>query len=117
MRNIAAALRPYGYEWLLSATGIAGPGAMIVVFAGSGDFYTACLTHDDQVVWVMTCGGQEVDSSIDQINALHKITRDWNAVPQRMTEEELMRGLQDLLPPNTDTTMTAQPGNQNDQLS
>lgn len=73
---IAAALKPYGYEWLVSATGIAGPGSMIVVFAGVGDFYTACLTHDDQVVWVMTCGGQEVDANTDDCNALHQRTRD-----------------------------------------
>lgn len=77
MREIEKALKPYGYEWLLSATGIAGPGSMIVVFAGLGDFYTACLTHDDQVVWVMTCGGQEVDASIDEVNALHGTTRDF----------------------------------------
>jgi len=75
MDKIAQALKPYGYEWLLSVTGIAGPGSVIVVFAGKGDFYTACLTHDDKVVWVMTCGGQEVDSSVDEINDLHRSTR------------------------------------------
>lgn len=81
MNEIAAALKPYGYEWLVSATGIAGSGAVIVVFAGLGDFQTACLTHDDQVVWVMTCGGQEVDASIDEINDLHRKTRDFYRIP------------------------------------
>lgn len=97
--SIAAALKPYGYEWIVSATGIAGPGSMIVVFAGLGDFYTACLTHDDQVVWVMTCGGQDVDANTDECNALHRQTRDLYRLPPRMTEEELLRGLQDLIPP------------------
>lgn len=73
--GIEKALEPYGYEWLLSMTGIAGPGSVIVVFAGAGDFYTACLTHDDQVVWVMTCGGQEVDASTDEANSLHEASR------------------------------------------
>jgi hypothetical protein len=74
--SIAEALKPFGYEWLVSATGISGPGSLIVVFAGPGDFYTACLTRDDKVVWVMTCGGQEVDSNSDRANELHDASRD-----------------------------------------
>lgn len=101
INKIADALKPYGYEWLVSATGIAGPGSLIVVFAGLGDFYTACLTHDDQVVWVMTCGGQEVDASTDECNELHAATRKLYKLPTPMTEEELMRGLEDLIPSGT----------------
>jgi hypothetical protein len=74
--SVAEALKPYGYEWLVSATGIAGPGNLIVVFAGPADFYTACLTHDDKVVWVMTCGGQEVDANSFRANYLHDASRD-----------------------------------------
>lgn len=96
--GIEVALKPFGYEWLVSATGIAGTGSLIVTFAGPGDFYTACLTHDDQVVWVMTCGGQEVEVNIDEVNDLHRKTRDFYRLPPRMTEEELLRGLEDLMP-------------------
>lgn len=99
MRDIAAALNPYGYEWLVSATGICGPGALIVVFAGPGDFLTACLTKDNEVVWVMTCGGQEVDASIDEINDMHRKSRDFYRIPPRMTEAELLAGLDNLLIP------------------
>lgn len=116
MKNIAEALKPYGYEWLVSATGIAGPGSMIVVFASLGDFYTACLTHDDQVVWVMTCGGQEIDANTDECNELHATTRKLYLLPPRMTEEELMRGLEDLMPPEPDRTMTA-PADEHSQPS
>jgi hypothetical protein len=98
MRDIATALRPFGYEWLVSATGIAGPGNLIVVFAGPGDFYTACVTHDNQVVWVMNCGGTDEASNIDEVNEMHRKTRDFYRLPPRMTEEELLRGLDDLIP-------------------
>lgn len=77
MRAIGDALKPYGFEYLVSVTGISGPGSLIVVYATAGDFQTACLTYDHQVVWVMTCGGQEVDASIDEINDLHRRTRDF----------------------------------------
>lgn len=75
MKDIANALRPYGFEWLVSATGIAGPGSLVVVFSGPGDFYTACLTHDNKVVWVMSCGMSEVDGSTDEFNKLCAATR------------------------------------------
>jgi hypothetical protein len=80
---ISRALKPYGYEWPLSWTGIAGAGSQIVVFAGPGDFYTACLTHDCEVVWVMTCGGQEVDANTDECNALNRSARDFYHVFRR----------------------------------
>lgn len=72
---IAKALKPYGYEWLLSITGISGPGSLIVVFASKGDFYTGCLTHDFQVVWVMTCGGREVLANSGRANDIHEQSR------------------------------------------
>lgn len=77
MEKIRQALKPYSYDWLVSVTGIPGPGSMIVVFAGQGDFFTACLTHDHLVVWVMTCGGQEVDANSDETNAINKAARDF----------------------------------------
>lgn len=77
IRDIAEALKPYGYEWLVSVTGICGPGALIVVFATGGDFFAACLTHDNQVVWVMSSGASEVDSYIDEVNDLHRKTREF----------------------------------------
>lgn len=83
MRDIASALKPYGFEWLVSVTGISGPGSLIVVYATAGDFQTACLTHDNQVVWVMTCGGQEVDASIEEINDLHRETREFYEMRRR----------------------------------
>lgn len=86
LRDIGEALKPYGYQWLLSVTGIAGPGSMIVVFAGLGDFYTACLTHDDHVVWVMTCGGQEIDSNSDEANVLHSASRDLYRLRREMSK-------------------------------
>jgi hypothetical protein len=55
--DVVLALKPYGYQWLVSATGITGPGNLIIVFAGLGDFYTACLTHDSRVLWCHSCGG------------------------------------------------------------
>lgn len=94
MNDVAKALKPYGYEYLVSATGCFGSGALIVVFAGAGDFYTACLTHDNQVVWIMTCGGQEVAASIDEINELHAKTREFFRIPDRMTEPELLDALE-----------------------
>lgn len=81
MSEITKALKPYGYDYLVSMTGIMGSGSLIVVFAGPGDFYTACLTHDNKVVWVMSCGGQDVDSSIDEINSLHAKVRSFYATP------------------------------------
>lgn len=65
------ALKPYGYDWVISITGISGSGSWIVVFATAGDFLTACITYDYQVVWVMTCGGQEVDANTDEVNHLN----------------------------------------------
>lgn len=76
VKDIKQALKPYGYEWMVSITGMSGSGSLIVVYAGPGDFYTACLTHDYQVVWVMTCGGQEVEANTDAANELHGTTRD-----------------------------------------
>jgi hypothetical protein len=75
MKGIASALQPYGFEWLVSVTAIAGPGSLVVVFAGPGDFYTACLTHDNKVVWVMSCGMSEVDGSTDDFNELCAASR------------------------------------------
>lgn len=90
MDKIAEALKPYGYEWLVSVTGISGSGSLIVIYAGPGDFCAACMTHDHHVVWVMTCGGQEVDACTDEANALHAQTREFYRMPPRMTEAELV---------------------------
>lgn len=77
MRDIAEALKPYGFEGIISTTSIPGPGALIVTFWTAGSAYTACLTHDNQVVWVMAaCCGPEVDCCVDDFNALHAKTRD-----------------------------------------
>lgn len=77
MQEISNALKSYGIDYLVSVTGICGPGSLIVVFADAGDFKTACLTHDYKVVWVMTCGGHEVDSNSEEANSLHKSSRDF----------------------------------------
>jgi hypothetical protein len=55
--RLARVLKPYGYEWLVAAVGISGPGNLVVTFAAPGDFFTACVTHDDRVLWCLSCGG------------------------------------------------------------
>lgn len=75
MERIARALKPYGYDWAQSITFNPGPGSKIVVFATKGDFMTACLTFDNNVVWVMTCGGSGVLDNSDDANILHQRSR------------------------------------------
>lgn len=53
------ALEPYGYEYLLGVIGIPGPGNVVVTFASKGDIHTACVTHDYQVLWCVSCGGTQ----------------------------------------------------------
>lgn len=62
VQEIEDALKPHGYEWLLGMIGIAGPGNLVVVFAGPGDFYTALLTHNNKVLWCKSCGDTGEDS-------------------------------------------------------
>lgn len=59
LQDIIDALNPYGYLWLVSITGISGPGNYIVVFASMGDFHTACINHRAEVLWCHSCGGSE----------------------------------------------------------
>lgn len=74
MEKIAEALKPYGFDWVVSITGIPGPGNIVVVFATMGDLLTACLTHDYKVVWVLSCGGSE-DGYTEDANAVHESAR------------------------------------------
>ena len=88
MNKILEALKPYGYAWLESMTCISGSGSSIVVFATEGDFLTACLTYDYKVVWVMSCGGQEVDANSTEANALHQQSRELFAIQSKIRQDQ-----------------------------
>lgn len=66
MKDYEEALKPYGYEWLLGIIGIAGPGNLIVVFAGPGDFYVACVDHNNKVLWCCPAGSFGDDPTSDR---------------------------------------------------
>ena len=50
-------LNPLGYYYMVSITGISGPGNYVVVYATQGDFYVACVSHEAKVLWNYSCGG------------------------------------------------------------
>lgn len=58
-KRLAEVLAPLNYQWLLGATGVAGPGNLVVIFATEGDFMCACISHDDRILWSRPCGGLE----------------------------------------------------------
>ena len=57
MEDIKETLKPLGYEYLVSTTSIPGPGNLIVVYATLGDYYVACISRDNKVLWNYSCGG------------------------------------------------------------
>lgn len=73
--DIVQALKPYGYDYLESITGVAGPGNMVVVFWTAGDCLTACVSHDAKVIWVLSCGGTG-EGYTDDANEVHRLSRE-----------------------------------------
>lgn len=57
--DVIEALNPLGYYYMVSITGINGPGNYIVVYATLGDFYVACVSAKAKVLWNHSCGGSE----------------------------------------------------------
>lgn len=56
---VIESLVPYRYRYLVSITGIHGPGNYVVVFASREDFCTACVSHEGRVLWCHSCGSRE----------------------------------------------------------
>jgi hypothetical protein len=82
MEEFARILAPYGYDYMVSATSIPGPGNTIVVFATLGDFMAACVTADccgtreRKVLWVLSCGGSDEEGYTHEANLVHRASRE-----------------------------------------
>lgn len=89
MKGIAKALKPYGYRWLISATGINGPGALIVVDDKIGEYLNLVTPETSTVVAFLWEWGVPAIVTAVALHCYHLSQKHWGYAVQTKSVRSL----------------------------